>query len=1053
MNFPDRVFAVGGAGKAIAFKILESDWILEEILEPRPTPVSVTVTIIDTAEGEGNSDRERIQEIRERVSRKEAELRDSEATGRTGSVNVEYKLITEDIYLSGTIDLIGDDAVPRITSGNGMAEENWWIEDRHINENLDFAKGVVRKRGLGKAIYYKAYAEDDEISSVIDLPDKGQVAMIAGLGGGTGSGILIDLANHLQERQRTAEITLFGVLPNHTEGLKENTNAFAALSELEYNALSGSNVFKDRVLVPIDPTNFDGKTGNRIQTGKYLEELDEAVVYLITSYYNTQELEDPFTNTPDYAPFTIGIPQVLRYNVQAINEAREQFRDILQTKEDALEVEEEIYSKVDRFLTKHFDDDDVDVGLRDTDRAQLADRLEDAKSWLEFDLFQELDYQSVAIFEDIISDAEEESGDIVDQIDIISGSLRAVSTTGNETGAFVDTIDEHLAEVVERELTMLGRRKSVLERRNGINDNRIRDAVEYLLGTGETEAAPGVKLQRLESRREDLAERLEDRTAELEETVEELEAARDEQSAEVERRTNDWVRDVEEDVERLQQVDVESVNDQMSALVSTLSQFAREVANAAHEGEVDQVREDDIVSLLDQLEAELSAAGVGFQEQRQAVTASLSELKRAKKAFLTMDQEPSTLDKITPWESSTEQQQEEANKDFRVQRNKISDRGIFQIGPPTGNFTAEVVYEGRDVVSAVETQRQQLYQGIVNKLEQRVESLGQEHQQALNTELDSDQPDLDNLSETARRVFRVEVGETDDIEQRKVSLEEEIEELRSQLDLYEPMIELFEEANNRRESWSEKNNAFKNKLNRHDDNTVQSIPTEDEEYVYVKNIQPEDIFKATGSDDIATSDLFSSEQENRRVRSNLEELARNARTQQYTGLRRRKIARGNSRYGEQKVRVAALSKAISRVDPDALDFEETFRGAFDLGASGKRVESPFTSWRVDVGGDWDIALSVFVTGVFLDNIRKVVQADGYKAGYDQRHEELSDDILIHHSYGLEDGHYVRRNRLLNMEDDDDIGFYLRDGATIIDDLLDENFEVVEHVDGATSTTE
>lgn len=1052
MNFPDRVFAVGGAGKAIAFNILESDWILEEILEPRPDPISVRITIIDTAEGEGNSDRERIQEAREKISRTEAELRNSEATGRTGTVSIEYKLITEDIYLSGTIDLIGDEAVPRITSGNGMDEENWWIKDRHINENLDFAKGVVRKRGLGKAIYYKAYAEDDEISSVIDLPDKGQVAILAGLGGGTGSGILSDLANHLQERQRTAEITLFGVLPNHTEGLKENTNAFAALSELEYNALNGSNVFKNRVLIPIDPTNFDGKTGNRIQTSKYLEELDKAVVYLISSYYNTQELEDPFANAPDYAPFTIGIPQVLRYNVQAINEAREQFRDILQTKEDALEIEEEVYSKVDRFLTKHFDGQ-AEVGLRDTDRAQLADRLEDAKSWLESDLFQELDYQSVAIFEDIISDAEEESSDIVEQIDIVSGSLRAVSTTGNETGAFVDTVDEHLAEVVERELTMLGRRKSVLERRNGVNDNRIRDAIEYLLGTGETEAAPGVKLQRLESRRKDLTERLEDRETELEETVDELEAARDEQSAEVERRTNDWAREVEEDVQRLQQVDIDSVNDQMSALLATLNQFVREVANAAHEDEVDQVQDDEVVSLLDELETELNAAGVGFQEQRQAVTASLSELKRARKAFLTMQQEPSTLDKITPWESSTEQQQEEANKDFRVQRNRISDRGIVQVGPPTGKFSAEVVYEGRDVVSAVETQRQQLHQSIVDTLGQRVESLGQEHQQELNTELGGDEPTLDSLSETARRAFRVEVGETDDIEQRKESLEAEITDVRSQLEHYEPMIDLFEEANNRRESWSEKNSAFEDKLNRHDDNTVQSIPTEDEEYVYVKNIQPEDIFKATGSDNIATSDLFSSDQENRRVRSNLEELARNARTQRYTGLRRRKIAQGNSRYGEQKVRVAALSKAISQVNPDALDFEETFRGAFDLGASGKRVESPFTSWRVDIGGDWDIGLSVFITGVFLDNIRKAVQADGYKSGYDQRREELGDNILIHHSHGLEDGHYVRRKGLLNMENGEDIEFYLRDGATIVDDLLSEKFEVTEHSNKTTSPSE
>jgi hypothetical protein len=120
-----------------------------------------------------------------------------------------------------------------------------------------------------------------------------------------------------------------------------------------------------------------------------------------------------------------------------------------------------------------------------------------------------------------------------------------------------------------------------------------------------------------------------------------------------------------------------------------------------------------------------------------------------------------------------------------------------------------------------------------------------------------------------------------------------------------------------------------------------------------------------------------------------------------------------------------------------LDFEELFRGAYDLGASGKRVESPFTSWRKDIGGPWDISLSVYVTGVFLDNIRKAVQADGYHAGYQQRAGELGDDILVHHSYGLEDGYYVRRDTLLNMENEDDIEFYLREEQDIVDELLEE----------------
>lgn len=1041
MNFPDRIFAVGGAGKAIALELLESEWVLEDLLQPRPNPSSLTVTIIDTAEGEENNDRQRVREIRERVGEKEAELRET-GNNRTGNIDVEYKLITEDIHLSGSIDLLGDEAVPRIAAGNGMDEENWWIKDRHINENLDFAKGVVRKRGLGKAIYYKAYAEDDQISSYIDLPQKGKVAVLAGLGGGTGSGIVVDLANHLQEKQRTAEITLFGILPNHTEGIKENTNAFAALSELEYIALQGEQVFKDRILIPIDPTDFDGKTGNRIQTGKYLQELDEALIYLLASYYNTQNLEDPFADAPQYAPFTVGIPQVLRYNVEAINDARERFRDVLNAKAEALQREDEIYSKVDRFLAKHYTDD-VESGLRELDRTDLKERLEDAESWLEFDLFRELEYQSIEIFEDIIRDAREESSDVIEQVEIISGSIRAVDATNEETGTFVDDIDEHLAEILETELSLIARRKEVFERRKAVDDSRIRDAIEYLLGVGDTNAAPGVKLQRLEAKLEDLDDRYESVDSDLQETVEELNAVRDEQSAEIEQRSSEWVRSIEEDVSQLQSIDVQQVQSLLGTLDTQLDEFMRYVMNSATGGEVEQVDENPVLETVDELATELEAAGVDMNDSRREITGSLSELKRAKKAFLVMNQEEGTIEKLTPWESNTEQEKQEANKDFRIQRNNLNDKGVFQVGPPTGDFSAQLTYDNQTLVDDVVGRRQELQESIIASLRSRVESLPQEQQQALNTELSEDQPDIDRLQEIARQVIRLEVGETEQIEERKQELEAELEEIEQTRDLYGPTIDLFQDVNNQRQAWEDKISEFRQHLSQHNEDAEQQVATQREEYVYVKSTKPVDIFRATGSEDIADSDIFSTEEENQRVRSNLEDLAKNARNQQYTGLYRRKISKDRSRYSDLKIRVAATSPAIEQISPDALDFEEMFRGAFDLGASGKRVESPFTSWRKDIGGDWDISLTVFVSGVFLDNIRKVVQADGYQAGYEQRLSELDEDILIHHSHGLEDGYYVHRNSLLNMETDDDVAFYLRDEADIVDDLLTEYISEVE----------
>lgn len=1037
MNFPDRIFAVGGAGKAIAFELLESEWVLNDLLQPQPNPASLTVTIIDTAEGEENSDRKRVQEIRERIKEREAELRET-GSERTGNVDLDYKLITEDIHLSGSIDLLGDEAVPRIASGNGMEEENWWIKEKHINENLDFAKGVVRKRGLGKAIYYKAYAEDDSISSYIDLPQKGKVAILAGLGGGTGSGILIDLATHLQEKHRTAEITLFGILPNHTEGIKENTNAFAALSELEHIALNGEQVFKDRILVPIDPTNFDGKTGNRIQTGDYLQELDEAVIYLLATYYNTQNLEDPFADAPQYAPFTIGIPQVLRYNVEAINEARERFRDVLNAKREALEREENIYSKLERFLTRHYGDY-TESGLRDLDKTDLQERLESSETWLEFDLFHELEYHSVDIFEDIIQDAKDESSDIIEQVEIISGSIRAVDATGEETGTFVDNIDEHLAEVLEVELTLIARRKELFEQRNVVDDNRIRDAIEYLMGVGDTSAAPGVKLQRMEAKLEEAEDREESTKEELESTIEELEEVRDEQSAEIERRTSEWAREIEEEVKQLQAIDVQDVQAELNSLESQLDEFMQYVMNAKNEEEVGKVDESDINKTIEELEATLETAGINLADARRRIKGSLTELKRAKEAYIQMNQEESTIEKLAPWESSTEEAREEANRDYRLKRGELNEKGVFQVGPPTGEFTVQLTYSTQSLVNDVVTEKQNLQESIIESLRSRVDDFSRDHQQELTNHLQEDTPRLDTLQEIARKAIRQEVGETEEIEERKEELKDELDKLESTKEVYQPAVDMFQEVNNQREAWEDKNEEFRRYLAKHEENQNQRLSTRDEEYVYVKSTQPIDIFRATGSENIAESDLFSDTEENNQLRSNLEELAKNARNQRYTGLQRRKIAKGRSRYSELKVRVAAASPAIDQIDRDALDFEEMFGDAFDLGASGKRVESPFTSWQKSIGGDWDIGLTVFINGVFLDNIRKVTQADGYYAGYQQQQSELGDDIVIHHSYGLDEGYYVCRKKLLNMEDGEDVEFYLRDEKDIVDDLLDEEY--------------
>jgi hypothetical protein len=1039
MKLPDRIFAIGGAGKEIAFTLLEAEWVLRDLLQPRPNPESLKVSILDTAIGERNDDRQRIQDIRTRINEIKADLREDNKN-RVGDITIEYKLVTEDIQLTGSIDLIGDDAVPRITAGNGMEESDWWLQPEYINENLDFARGVVRKRGLGKAIYYKAYAEDDQMKTFVDLPDKGKVAIFAGLGGGTGSGILFDLAEELQEQQRTAEITLFAILPNHTEGVKENTNAYAALSELEYLSLNDENLFKDRILLPIDPTGFDGKTGNTIQTGEMLEELDEAIIYLVTAYYNNPDLEDPFNSNPSYAPFTIGIPQILRYNVEAITEGREALRNILDKKEESLQAEEELYTELSRFLAKHYSEPDDESGLRDLDQTDLRERLEKTEELLNFDLFNELEYESVSMFQEIVEDAKSESEAVSDQIDIVSASIRAVDTSA-QTGNFVDSIDEHLAEIIERDLQLLSQRKDLFRHRMAVDDSRIRDTLEYIMGADDGSSNPGVKIQRLEAKVEELSEKEERLADRLDETEQELTSIKDEQADKIDRNLRNVMREVEGQLEALEGIRALDVESNISRLQTQLDQYRTTITNADDIESAENADHRELTQTLSEIEDGLERVGIDFQRERQDIEGSLADLRQAREAFLKMNEEEGTFEKITPWTSSTEEEREEAHKDYRMQKNKLDDRDVLSVGT-TNQFTVDIEYTGDQILRQVDRRQQDLEKDITGEVQERLEDPDPMVMEDLQAVLE-DGVDRGWFEERLRDAFAEELDGTTEIVSRREDLERDLDAATDELDSYESTVDLFQEVNNRRDVFVENLSSFYRERAEYDEDSDRTVSTEDDEYVYMKNIRPVDVFRATGDDSIDNSDLFNSREEKQRVRNNLEELAKNARNEQYTGLARRKFSKDGVRYDGLRVRAAVMSRAVDDVDPEALDFEDVYSGAFDLGASGKRVESPYTSWQYDAGAPWDIGLAVFVDGVFLDNLRKMVQADGYESGYHRRKEELGDDIVSHHSYGLDDGFRVVRDTVLNVEADDDLEFILRDENSIVNDLLDDYVSVTE----------
>ncbi|TQQ79590.1 hypothetical protein EWF95_11300 [Halonotius roseus] len=1044
MNLPDRIFAVGGAGKAVTYELLGATWVQEAVLQPRPDPRSLTVTIIDTAEEEENRDFERIHELEEEIQETKDRLREeSDGRGRPGEITIEYLPLTRNIQLHDQNDLIGESAVPRIASGKGMSEDNWWLKPEFINENLDFATGVVRKRGLGKGLYYKAYAEDDDVRTSIDLPRRGKVAVIAGLGGGSGSGIFIDLVRDLKQTNRTAEMTLFGILPNDDEGDAETANAHAALSEMEYLSLQGEDIFKDKILVPIDPTGFGGKKANILQSSDALIEFDRAMVYLIATYYNMMDMEDPFADLPSYAPFIIGVPQVVRYNVDEIQDAKSVMSEILTAKQDASEAEADIYAGVDRFLSREWSPEGPEGELHDADRSDLETRLEEIKSLLEFDLFTELEYESVSIYKDIISQAESESEDITEQIEVIGGSIRAGTTdVGGEADQFVDSTDKQLGDVAKNALKRLAQRKDLLYRLRGIDDTQVQNTISYLLALETDTVSPGVRLNQLEAKLEDAQERKERLTADLEETAAELEEQRRKQQDEIDRQVDNWdhaARPIYEEYTECQSIPVESITDDLEV---ALDEYAREVENADSEELVESLNDAEVRSALNELSDEFESLGISSSDIKRRINSSLKDLQAVRSAFIKMNEEEGTLESLAPWETSSEEEREEAQRNYRMKTNQLEDKEVFTVSRTGDSISIDAEFDGRELVRTVEDEidhrRQSLLSEARSVLEEEHSSAMDELQRQL-----EDSASFGDLTMIIEECIEEEVLETEEIQARHDELESDLEAAEKSVERYDGTADLFEELNKPREKLLTAEEEYRDHQTEYEESRDTDVATQDESYDYIKTIQPQNILQIREDTDIGQSKLFDDQTERQRLRGSLEELARKAQDPQYTGLRKRRISDDRARYNEMNLVVGVMSQAIDSIG-DVADLEGEFKGAYNLGAGGEN----YASFPVEAGGNWDVGLGMFIGGIFLDNLRAEVEADGYHTGYKAREGAEDTDILVHHNHKLDEGWYVRRTDVLNMENQNDVRFFLRDEAEIREDLLNDYLETVRFSDTA-----
>lgn len=371
-QFPDVVVGIGGAGKNLVFSMLETEWLIEQLVK---SDGRYTFIVMDTASAEYNTDVEKAEKIKKRIEEIATKL------GRPANIEVDVRNIIANLSIDRPEVLYTTNLIEALHRKRKV--KVWWILDpeKGVNnteglkkyEAAGFSKGTIRRRGVTKAMFYKALVEG-KVDDVFQIPPGSQeVAIVVGLGGGTGSGLFIDIAKRLAEVNFGAQVVLFGILPTLKEGTNEKANAYIALSELEYLRLTqgktDDQLFTHVVLTPIEPTGFTGAGDAYKAKTTALSEFAETFTHILMNFYDAKSSNfSDILEGGHYGRFIMATGGIVRYEVESTMENKKKLEKAINSLNTAIAKERDIREKDIKPLIDYLQERDFIDPLRDENK-------------------------------------------------------------------------------------------------------------------------------------------------------------------------------------------------------------------------------------------------------------------------------------------------------------------------------------------------------------------------------------------------------------------------------------------------------------------------------------------------------------------------------------------------------------------------------------------------------------------------------------------------------------------------------------------------------------
>ncbi|MFC6873275.1 tubulin-like doman-containing protein [Halobellus marinus] len=1078
--FPDNIVGIGHAGKRVVDHYLSQDWILEQRVAEFDSwviPEGFDAYLVDTETSSQQDDERRVREHTERIEAI------AERSGRPSEI-----VTTEVTYINPI-----EDAPDELVSREGLTSEPtvrdiaddagldaWWLEDDERMVLDGYGNGLLRRRGLGNALLHASQAGDGRMAALPAELD-GSTTFVVGLGGGTGSGMAVDLAKQVASKHQDP-VNLVAILPDPEKSDEATANAYAALSELEYLALQGKNPFRNILLVPFAPaSHLDDHEG-------FLDGVTKAIVTRENlATVDRFDESGPNRLPPAFAPFTVAVPQTLRYTVEDVKDVARTLRAYRDEKREALDAELDLYRELREVLIEEWGGDvgealddardgvygrNEEFWLNEADTYFLRGRIEELEAWLGEEAFDSLDNKAnhewrdqLANWRDVISDAvgDRPTEEFVGEL---TARLRSrVETLQPPEDRYPAEPDEQaLDSLIRDEIRAIALRADLLRARKliGGSDADAEPVEKAIAAAMDPDADTWIGARHLE-------EQLDRHGSEIEEIETNLEVLGDLEDDLVEMREaaiDSWHDAVADHLEAVVEINASSdeIQKRLEDLEYEIEDAVTSINRAASPEELpDQLFEYDFAPLNDALEA------VGLEPiDPHAVRGSIHRTAEAFEAWYDY--------RGVGFAGRVFNRREEAENRYLKAISAIDDRYVA-VAPSAGEDLGTVDFECRSVAvdefdrirDALADERARHADAVVGEFERTLAAVDDaaavdsHRERWVGDGIDIARPEaVENAPEQLHR--RLEAGfETDRVDAafdelvapgrggdspgtvREALQETYLGPVGTAREELESTLERLESRREREELLRE---ILLDRRRRFDDFGPARPETEDvvasgegTDDPYLTMTSAEDQSGLLQYEDIAASriwdrsDSVEMERIERQFRHFAETVGRNG---DLVGLREGRIesppagedaaADAQNVYDGYTVGTVFLSRAFasdSAPDHPIFDMVEAELENAPLPVDSTGVG--YGSQSLGVGGPWDLSMVTFVGGVFLDNIRGI---DRYKEAYESERSELGDAVRCRHAHGLDgtdptlgdagEGGYVYRDSLIDVEDPEDL---------------------------------